>query len=206
MASGPELLMERLFSLWSYVIAVVIWTKFWTSDGMKLKYLHLSWGKVFCIANFIRQGCIVLCLNVLSLYIHFCIMTVIINDNLLVFLQTSSGEYHLNPANLSTTGRIESVSWCMVTFSDMCVIFSKPRHFKPVSTIFLFFHWMIALQKLWKCFLFYLKNSFRFWGVYIFVFFYLAFHFFQVQKDKWMWNNLCVMNWLEYIKRCKFLE
>ena len=113
-------------------------------------------------------------------------------------LESSQSIYHC--------GRIESVSWCMVTFSDMCVIFSKPRHFKPVSTIFLFFHWMIALQKLWKCFLFYLKNSFRFWSVYIFVFFYLAFHFFQVQKDKWMWNNLCVMNWLEYIKRCKFLE
>ena len=38
-------------------------------------------------------------------------------------------------------------------------------------------------------FFFYLKSSFRSRDIQIFVFFPLPFHFFQIQKDKWKWNN-----------------
>ena len=50
---------------------------------------------------------------------------------------------------------------------------------KLVSAIFhqiFIFHQMIALQNLWKCFLFHLKSSFRSWDIQIFV--YLSFPFF----------------------------
>ena len=49
---------------------------------------------------------------------------------------------------------------------------------------FLFFHQMIGLQKLSKMFLISSKNLFSF------VTFSLPFHTFQIQKDKWKWNNL----------------
>ena len=42
-----------------------------------------------------------------------------------------------------------------------------------------------------KCFLFHLKNSFCSQDIQIFVIFYPPFHTFQIQKDKWKWNNLC---------------
>ena len=41
-----------------------------------------------------------------------------------------------------------------------------------------------------KCFLFHLKSSFRSRDIQIFVTFSLAFHAFQIQKNKWKWNNL----------------
>ena len=41
-----------------------------------------------------------------------------------------------------------------------------------------------------KCFLFYLKSSFRSRDIQIFVIFSLPFHTFQIQKDKWKWNTL----------------
>ena len=41
-----------------------------------------------------------------------------------------------------------------------------------------------------KCFLFHLKSSFRSRDIQIFVIFYLPFHTFQIQKDKWKWNDL----------------
>ena len=46
---------------------------------------------------------------------------------------------------------------------------------------FLFFYQMIALKKL---------SSFRSRDIQIFVIFSLSFHTFQIQKDKWKWNNL----------------
>ena len=64
---------------------------------------------------------------------------------------------------------------------------------KLVSTIFyqfLIFRQMIALQNLYKCFLFHWKSSFRSQDIQIFVIFSLHFHTFQIQKDKWKWNNL----------------
>ena len=41
-----------------------------------------------------------------------------------------------------------------------------------------------------KCFLFHLKSSFRSQDIQVFVIFSLPFHTFQIQKDKWNWNNL----------------
>ena len=41
-----------------------------------------------------------------------------------------------------------------------------------------------------KCFLFHLKSSFRSRDIQIFVIFSHPFHTFQIQKDKWKWNNL----------------
>ena len=40
-----------------------------------------------------------------------------------------------------------------------------------------------------KSFLFHLKSSFRSRDIQIFVFFPHPFHFFQIQKDKWKWDN-----------------
>ena len=39
-------------------------------------------------------------------------------------------------------------------------------------------------------FLFHLKSSFRSLDIQIFVIFPLPFHTFQIQKNKWKWNNL----------------
>ena len=41
-----------------------------------------------------------------------------------------------------------------------------------------------------KCFLFHLKSSFRSRDIQIFAIFPLLFHTFQIQKDKWKWNDL----------------
>ena len=41
-----------------------------------------------------------------------------------------------------------------------------------------------------KCFLFHLKSSFHSQDIQIFVIFPLPFHTFQIQKNKWNWNNL----------------
>ena len=42
-----------------------------------------------------------------------------------------------------------------------------------------------------KCFLSHLKSSFGSRDIQFFVIFSLPFHTFQIQKDKWKWNNLC---------------
>ena len=56
---------------------------------------------------------------------------------------------------------------------------------------FLFFHQMIALQKRFeKCFSFHLKSFFHSWDIQIFVIFPLPFYTFEIQKNKWKWNNL----------------
>ena len=64
---------------------------------------------------------------------------------------------------------------------------------KLVSAIFLsnfyFFHQMIALQKLWKMFIS-SKKVFLFSRYSIFVIFSLSYQNFQIQKDKWKWDNL----------------
>ena len=41
-----------------------------------------------------------------------------------------------------------------------------------------------------ECFLFHLKSSIRSRDIQIFVIFYLPFQAFQIQKDKWKWDNL----------------
>ena len=57
-------------------------------------------------------------------------------------------------------------------------------------TLFFILYHMIALQKLWKKLLFHLKSSFCSWDIHIFVIF-PFFSTFQIQKDKWKWNNWC---------------
>ena len=71
-------------------------------------------------------------------------------------------------------------------------------------SIFLFFHLMIALQILWKCFLLHWKSSIHSQDIQMFVFFSRFFNTCQIQKDKWKWNNFYVMNWLAKIWRCNF--
>ena len=59
---------------------------------------------------------------------------------------------------------------------------------------FLIGPWFIRIFRLWnfeKCFLFHLKRSFPSRDIQIFVIFSLPFYTFQIQKDKWKWNNLC---------------
>ena len=41
-----------------------------------------------------------------------------------------------------------------------------------------------------KCFLFHLKSSFHSQDIQFFIVFSLPFHTFQIQKDKWKFNNL----------------
>ena len=63
---------------------------------------------------------------------------------------------------------------------------------KLVSTIFYQFFIFSpndSSSKTGKCFLFYLKSPFRSQDIQTFVFSPLPFHFFQIQKDKWKWNN-----------------
>ena len=57
---------------------------------------------------------------------------------------------------------------------------------------FYFFQQMIARNNnnYEKYFLFHPKSSFRSQDIQIFVIFPLPFHTFQIQKDKWKWNNL----------------
>ena len=59
----------------------------------------------------------------------------------------------------------------------------------PFFIKFYFFHQMIALQKLWKMFIS-SKKLFLFSSTQIFAIFPLLFHTFQIQKNKWRWNNL----------------
>ena len=64
---------------------------------------------------------------------------------------------------------------------------------KLVSAIFyqiLFFHQMIALQKLWKMFFISSKKLFSSSGYSHFCIFSLPFYTPQTQRDKWKWNNL----------------
>ena len=71
--------------------------------------------------------------------------------------------------------------WKIISLSFCSVFFIK----------FLFFHQMIAIQKLWKMFfLFHLKSSFHSRDIQIFVIFFLPYQTFQIQKDKWKWNKL----------------
>ena len=47
-----------------------------------------------------------------------------------------------------------------------------------------------SLSKTEKCFLFHLKSSFHSRDIQFFIIFSLPFHTFQIQKDKWKWNDL----------------
>ena len=58
-----------------------------------------------------------------------------------------------------------------------------------LSNFYFFINWL-TFKNYEKCFLFYLKSSFRSRDIQIFVIFPLLFHTFQIQKGKWEWNNL----------------
>ena len=60
---------------------------------------------------------------------------------------------------------------------------------KILSKFYFFTKWW-SFKNCEKCFLFHLKSSFWSRDIQIFVFFPLPFHTFQIQKDKWKWNNL----------------
>ena len=61
------------------------------------------------------------------------------------------------------------------------------RHF--LSNFYFYTNWW-PFKNYEMCFLFHLKSSFRSWDTQIFVILSLPFHTFQIQKDKWKWNNL----------------
>ena len=66
------------------------------------------------------------------------------------------------------------------------------QYFKACVAIFirfLFTHQMIALQKPFKMFFISSKKLFRSQDIEIFIFS-LPIHTFQIQKNKWKWNNL----------------
>ena len=83
-----------------------------------------------------------------------------------------------------------------------CNIQQQTCLLKLVSAIFseiFIFHQTVALQKLWKMFLFHLKNSFRSRDIQIFVFFLPVSHFLKAWSKinlkvydafKWLKNNL----------------
>ena len=78
---------------------------------------------------------------------------------------------------------------------------------KLVSAIFyqiFVFHQMIAHQKLWKVFFISSKKLFSFSRYSNFCNFSLPFHTFQIQKDKWKWNNFT--NFMSWIGLHKFAD
>ena len=88
-----------------------------------------------------------------------------------------------------------------------CLLF---YYSKLVSTIFyqifIFSPNDSPSQTVKSAFFFHLKSSFCFRDIQIFVIFPLPFHIFQIQKDKWKWNNLWCLQ-LAYINlQVKFLE
>ena len=69
--------------------------------------------------------------------------------------------------------RILAVQACVCYFLSHFYFFTKRQPFKDYE----------------KCFLFHLKSSFSSQDIKIFVVFFLPSHIFQIQKDKWRWNN-----------------
>ena len=71
--------------------------------------------------------------------------------------------------------------------------FSSEPVFKPCVCYFLSNFYFLpndSPSKAEKCFLFHLKSSFCSQDFQIFVILSLPFHTFQIQKNKWKWNNL----------------
>ena len=87
---------------------------------------------------------------------------------------------------------------CNPTANTKFVVFKlflmvKYAFLKLLSTIFIIFFFFSPNDrplKTMKFFLFHLKSSFHSQDAQIFVIFSLPLHSFQIQKDKWKWNNL----------------
>ena len=66
----------------------------------------------------------------------------------------------------------------------------------PIESVSAIFHGIFIFPqsdnplKTEKCILFHLKSSYHSPDIQISVIFFLPFHIFQIQKDKWKWNNL----------------
>ena len=75
---------------------------------------------------------------------------------------------------------------------------------KLVSAIFLYFTKRMYLKNYGKCFLFHLMSSFRSRNIQVFVIFFLSFHIFQIQRDRWNWNNYDVWNGLHKLANSIF--
>ena len=105
------------------------------------------------------------------------------------------------------TSRVSECVW------KMCI--SRPlkykKHLEKLKLVsFIFYQFFYFFTK-WepfknyeKCFLFHLKSSFCSGDIQIFVIFSLLLHSFQIQNDKWEWNNHYVINWLAIICRYTF--
>ena len=81
-----------------------------------------------------------------------------------------------------------------IFYMKMNILFFVKNTISKVKFVSVIFHHFAKWKpfKIYKkkCFLFQLKSSFPSWDIQIFVIFIFAFHTFQIQKDKWEWNNL----------------
>ena len=95
-------------------------------------------------------------------------------------------EIKLKPFNYICVSNLSFLKIVIFTNNDQ-------GYLKLVSTIFYQFFIFSpddSPSKTEKCFLFHLKNSFLSRDIQFFVIFSLPFHAFQIQKNKWKWNNL----------------
>ena len=86
---------------------------------------------------------------------------------------------------------ITSIAFCQpLSMHHLQSTFTKVKLVYTIFfIIFLFFSPSDSPSKTEKCFSFHPKSSFCSWDIQIFVISPLPFHTFQIQKDKWKWNN-----------------
>ena len=80
-----------------------------------------------------------------------------------------------------------NTSWVLQALKTYSLLKACVRYF---LSNFYFFSKLYPFKNYEKCFLFHPKSSFRSRDIQFFVIFSLPFHTFQIQKDKWKWNNL----------------
>ena len=114
-------------------------------------------------------------------------------------LRTGDGFFLLNRENPLSLTKV--ICWqSLLLFNShliyACQVWGKKTVIKPcvhyfLSNFYFFTKWYIALEKLWKMFFISCKKLSLFLRYSNFcIFFSLPFHSFQIQKDKWKWNNL----------------
>ena len=135
-------------------------------------FLHLTWETQFsqtCGFNRIIKAIMVYDLNSKNLHINGLFLQIPKNPIFGVFwgIIPKRKFFPKNPALPVFTLQV-----CVHYFLSIFYFFTKWYPFKNYE----------------KCFLLHLKSSLR--SREIFVFFSLPFHTFQIQKDKWKWNNL----------------
>ena len=123
------------------------------------------------------------CFNDFSVEVIICNVTVIILENMFGNIKSAvfiyggieEGEYAVELACLQ------------MLHISLRKIFIHFLYLKLVSALF---YQIFIFYQIIKCFLFHLKSSFRSQDIHIFVVFSLPFHTFQIQKNKWKWNDL----------------